>query len=116
MGITVTSRDEVRPDYLFGGNPKAIEAQEARGQQELVKSSSLPTQGLGDIADKLGIEVIGQVSGDRLFSEVRLPPGWAVKATDHSMWSKLVDDQGVERASIFYKAAFYDRDAFIRAA
>jgi hypothetical protein len=27
------------------------------------------------------------------------------------MWSKLVDQNGSERAAIFYKAAFYDRSA-----
>jgi hypothetical protein len=45
---------------------------------------------------------------------VSLPPGWKVVPTDHSMWSDLVDAKGEKRASIFYKAAFYDRDAFIR--
>jgi hypothetical protein len=29
------------------------------------------------------------------------------------MWSYLVDEKGRERAAIFYKAAFYDRDAHI---
>jgi hypothetical protein len=28
------------------------------------------------------------------------------------MWSSIVDDKGKEMVSIFYKAAFYDRDAF----
>ena len=35
-------------------------------------------------------------------------------ASDHSMWSKLEDENGVEIASIFYKAAFYDMSAFMR--
>ena len=30
------------------------------------------------------------------------------------MWSDLLDDKGVKRGSIFYKAAFYDRSAFLR--
>src|SRR6185436_8068032 len=34
-------------------------------------------------------------------------------ATDHSMYTDLVDDKGRVRASIFYKAAFYDRKADI---
>ena len=46
-----------------------------------------------------------------MFQEVILPAGWKKVRTDHSMWSKLVDDKGRERASIFYKAAFYDRSA-----
>lgn len=30
------------------------------------------------------------------------------------MWSYLVDELGRRRGAIFYKAAFYDRDAFMR--
>ena len=29
------------------------------------------------------------------------------------MWNELIDNKGRKRASFFYKAAFYDRDAFI---
>jgi len=50
---------------------------------------------------------------DDLFTSVTLPEGWHKEATEHAMWSKLIDDQGRERASIFYKAAFYDRSAFM---
>ena len=106
--------------WLFGGNPSAIEAQEAEGQAELVKSSQLPAKVNSphgaDILEKykeLGIEVLGKTDGDELFLNVKLPEGWAVQPTDHSMWSKLVDVDGNEIASIFYKAAFYDRDAFV---
>ena len=48
---------------------------------------------------------------NELFIEAQLPEGWEKIATDYSMWSKLVDEQGRERASIFYKAAFYDQRA-----
>lgn len=50
---------------------------------------------------------------DDLFVSVQLPDGWHKEPADHSMWSDLLDDRGRKRASIFYKAAFYDRDAFI---
>ena len=50
---------------------------------------------------------------DPLFRTAVLPHGWKLKPTDHAMWSKLVDERGRTRASMFYKAAFYDRDAFI---
>jgi hypothetical protein len=43
-----------------------------------------------------------------------LPDGWQKRATDHDMWSELVDADGVVVASMFYKAAFYDRRAFLR--
>src|SRR5262249_62223077 len=54
------------------------------------------------------------VPGDSLFVFVTLPNGWKKVPTDHSMWSNLVDDKGRKRAAIFYKAAFYDRDAHLR--
>ena len=107
-------------NWLFGGNPSAIEAQEAQGQKELTMSSQLPVKvnsPRGTNAEEkyqsLGIKVVGKSKGDAIFLDVELPEGWAIKPTDHSMWSKLVDAEGNERASIFYKAAFYDRDAFI---
>jgi len=106
---------------LTGNVNKAIENQEKRGQSVLVNSSKLPIKyGRGDVKDtveylnkldKMGIKIIEDK--DDLFMEVELPTGWSLKRTDHSMWSNLVDDKGRERANIFYKAAFYDRDAFI---
>lgn len=60
---------------------------------------------------KMGI-IFGEEADD-LFSYVALPKGWKKQPTSHSMWYKLLDEQGRERASIFYKSAFYDRDAFL---
>lgn len=104
------------------GNPSdMILEQEVAGRRELVNSEVLPTQingihgykfdikkALTDIGFKFG----EQVDGDSLFQQVELPSGWKKVATDHSMWSKVVDDKGRERLSIFYKTVFYDRDAF----
>lgn len=101
---------------MLDAMPGMIEASEAHGQRELAASSQLPTQGLSELATKFGIEIVGPSQGDGLFTDVRLPAGWQVKPTEHSMWSDLIDDTGTKRASIFYKAAFYDRDAFIRSA
>lgn len=61
--------------------------------------------------EKRGIEIIDEY--DDLFWNVKLPEGWEVRATDHAMWNELIDNKGRKRASFFYKAAFYDRDAFI---
>lgn len=63
------------------------------------------------ILEAAGVKFLGVVEGDCMFQYVELPQGWKRVATDHSMWSKLVDDKGRERASIFYKASFYDRSA-----
>ena len=107
-------------EWLFGGNPNAIEDQEAKGQQELVMSSQLPVKvnsprgvNAAEKYTELGIKVIEQTNGDNLFLNVTLPDGWQIQPTGHSMWSKLIDANGKEIASIFCKAAFYDREAFI---
>ena len=60
---------------------------------------------------RMGIKIIKQY--DDLFYSVELPKGWSTKSTDHHMWNNLFDNKGRRRADFFYKAAFYDRDAFI---
>ena len=131
---------------MEGQSPsKAIENQEKRGQQMVVRNQRLPQKandncvpdgvrfiGIKDGMswekrneivtkniieytknqyEKMGITIVGQY--DDLFYDVQLPEGWEIKATDHSMWNDLFDDKGRKRANFFYKAAFYDRDAFI---
>ena len=63
-----------------------------------------------DRYEKMGIQIVGE--HDDLFWDVILPEGWDTRATDHTMWNELLDEKGRKRASFFYKAAFYDRDAF----
>ncbi len=130
---------------MEGESPfKAIENQERRGQQAVVKNNRLPIRTNGGIPDeyrfkgitnkmeyeekqsiadkniaeytkqqyeRMGIKIISKY--DDLFYSVELPDGWKIKATGHSMWNDLFDDKGRKRANFFYKAAFYDRDAFI---
>lgn len=116
--ITDTTKT-LHTKWLCGGNPSAIELQEAQGQQELVNSCELPCKlGMGGTAyptyAKMGIVVLGdRTDQEQLFIEVRLPEGWRIIPTDHVMWSELVDGNDRKRASIFYKAAFYDRNAHI---
>ncbi|MEM6911065.1 MAG: hypothetical protein AAF555_05725 [Verrucomicrobiota bacterium] len=114
--ITNTTKQEARPEWLMGGNPSAIENQEARGQQELCESTQLPTRVLHGDKSKLeeaGVKFGEPCKDDPIFCNAELPEGWKVEPTEHSMWSKLVDAEGKERAMIFYKAAFYDRHAFL---
>ena len=61
--------------------------------------------------ERMGIKIIDKF--DDLLYSVELPEGWEIRATDNSMWNYLIDNKGRTRASFFYKAAFYDRDAFI---
>lgn len=104
---------------LFGNlltamEPNGIERQEARGQRTFVASETLPKEMNGCTKEQLeSIGIKFHDDADDLFVNVTLPEGWKKVPTDHSMWSKLVDDKGRERASIFYKAAFYDRNAHI---
>jgi len=103
---------------LIAATPGGIEAQEAAGQRDFVTNDTLPIKCNScsrEQLEQMGIEFgeRGLLPVDALFVEVRLPDGWRKEPTSHSMWSKLIDEKGRERANIFYKAAFYDRDAFI---
>lgn len=110
--IVNTTKDEVRTDWVGGGNPDAIVAQERRGQEQLVKSQQLPVKGSADL-EKFGVIIGPPLPDDKLFCMATLPPGWKKKGSDHDMWSYLLDEEDVEVASIFYKAAWYDREAFV---
>jgi hypothetical protein len=107
-------------DALISGDfSGAIERSEKRGQNDFVASERLPIRVNGGVNtkdaktqyEKMGITVIDK--SDDLFYNVMLPNGWKKESTGHSMWNNLLDEQGRIRATIFYKAAFYDRDAFI---
>ena len=116
MKITDTSKHP-HHEWPLGGKPQAILQQEAAGQGELVQGTQLPVEidgirGLSEAGPLVDAGVMfGSICEDELFREATLPPGWKKVATDHSMWTDLVDEGGQVRASIFYKAAFYDRGA-----
>ncbi|MFX0202616.1 MAG: hypothetical protein ACFFCW_41460 [Candidatus Hodarchaeota archaeon] len=97
------------------GSGRGIEEQEAAGQSQLVNSTQLPVRVMGDKAtlESAGVVFGKPCEGDPLFCEATLPDGWKKRATEHPMWSELVDADGNVKANIFYKAAFYDRDTFI---
>ena len=120
-----------------------IEEQEKQGQADTIKNQRLPlkvqvlpleianrgiTKGMSfedrfritklnkinyakEQYKKMGIKIIDTY--DDLFWNVELPKGWTTRATEHPMWNELIDDKGRLRAKFFYKAAFYDREAFI---
>lgn len=116
MTIRRTDTEEHHPEWLFGTHPQAIEAQESRGQQQLVGSDLLPTEVTPDVKQVLvdaGVVFHDPRPDDPLFCPVDLPLGWSKRPTEHSMWSELIDKEGNVRATIFYKAAFYDRRAFL---
>jgi hypothetical protein len=110
MGVIASS--------MVMGAGAAIEHQEAQGQRELVESETLPSECSEEgqkVLEAAGVVFGKHVGGDTVFRYVTLPAGWKKVPTDHVMWSMLVDEKGRERASIFYKGAFYDRKAAMRA-
>lgn len=111
-----TGLDLIFRGLLTNSPSQAVSDQEAAGQQSLVGSDVLPTEMRDDEKEALeaaGIEFLDVVQDDPLFQYVELPVGWEKVPTDHSMWSKLVDEKGHKRADIFYKAAAYDRRAYL---
>ena len=98
-------------NFMTAVTPGGIQAQKRAGQIAFVANETLPIKcnGMRKQIESLGIEYGEPV--DDLFVSVKLPDGWQKVAADHSMYSDLVDAKGRKRASIFYKAAFYDRRA-----
>lgn len=97
-----------------GGSDQAIAEQERAGQAQLVNSEQLPTDLNGDGQadfEALGFDFGDVTPGDSLFRAATLPDGWKREASDHDMWSYVVDQLGRRRVGVFYKAAFYDRKA-----
>ena len=94
-----------------------IDMQERRAQRDFVasanKSAKLPIKGSDDEEAKASPVKWGKPI-DNLFREVELPEGWTIKSEGHAYWTRLLDQKGCCRASMFYKGAFYDREAFIR--
>lgn len=89
--------------------PGGIEAQEAQGVRSMIAGQLLPAKGPWDELQRLGV-VKGEAV-DELFVRATLPGGWRVVQLGDSRASSLQDANGKEIASIFYKAAFYDRKA-----
>lgn len=106
IGMTDGLQRDDSQNYILG--------MEADGQRQLVASSELPKNGPWDELEALGFVRGEDVPGDDPFVNATLPEGWKKEPTDHSMWSKVVDERGIERVAVFYKAAFYDRRAFCR--
>lgn len=93
--------------HLAGG----IEASEARGQAELLASDRLPARSDGDdpALIALGFTFGEPDADDPLFRPATLPLGWKRQGSEHALWSYLIDERGIRRVSLGYKAAFYDR-------
>lgn len=108
-------KKDIIENFMAASTPGGIESQEKRGQEELVNSKELPKEIL--YATREDFERLGFKFGksiDDLFIQAELPKGWRKKPSDHSMWSDIVDQKGIKRVAVFYKAAFYDRRAHMQ--
>jgi hypothetical protein len=94
---------------LSDGQTKYITDMEAAGQRQLVHSDVLPK--VSDDAPFLALGFSFGEDVDDLFRKATLPEGWKREGSSHAMWSYIVDERGIERVGVFYKAAFYDRKA-----
>lgn len=101
---------------LAVGSEAWITGQERTGQSQLINSTSLPTDSQGTDAEFLALGfTFGEPDPrDPMFRPATLPNGWRKERSDHAMWSYVVDELGRRRVAVFYKAAFYDRSAFMR--
>ncbi|MEG0870384.1 MAG: hypothetical protein RSG77_25580 [Hafnia sp.] len=111
---TPAGRDHLA-NLLVAITPGGIERQEAQGQEELVALPMLPKRISGASSEQL--TSIGFQFGediDDLFIMCVLPTGWSKRATHTSWDTDVLDEQGRVRATIYYTAAFYNRQASMR--
>jgi len=90
-----------------------INSQDVRCQRKLVR---LPTEANEEDATRfygaMGINVLRMPKCDDILLDAELPAGWRVKATDHSMWSEIIDSNGRKRISVFHKNSVMERSAY----
>ena len=116
MSKRITDTTKLHPlVYLMAAMSEQHPGAEACGQTELVQSTQLPRKMDPDNC-RVYLESLGFTfteGTDALFIDATMPAGWTKRATDHAMWTDLLDPQGHVRACIFYKAASYHREAFM---
>lgn len=94
------------------GEDNIVENIEKEGQQHVINNIMLarnmwPSK---EHFEQLGF-IFEDIPDDDVLCYATLPKGWSIKATDHSMWNDIIDENGMIRVEMFYKAAFYDRNA-----
>jgi len=97
--------------------PGGIETQEELGNVQLREECWFPKNIMhspkshADLEKEWGVKF--EDKGNDIFYDVLLPEGWSIKPSKGNphYWSNVVDANGMIRASIFYKAAFYDRSS-----
>ncbi len=77
--------------------------------RKMNRTDSKDSRSVKDILEAMGFAVLGE--HDDLFFEVQPPEGWTKETEGY--WTTVMDQNGKERISQFFKGAFYDRDAFL---
>lgn len=97
---------------IMSGEKDVLEKMEYEGQSTAVNNTMLAIdmKPEKEVWEKLGFS-FSEISGDDVLCKAKLPTGWCLNSTEHPMWNNIVDNKGNVRASMFYKAAFYDRSA-----
>lgn len=101
---------------MLDGVDPYITDMEAEGQRQLIHSNLLPTDmhgGSDDDLTALGIQLGPVDANDPLFREATLPAGWTKEPTQSAQASYVKDPLGRVRLHVYYKAAFYDRNASV---
>lgn len=98
-------------NLLAALTPSGIEAQEKAGQLAALEKQTLPIELSPPRSTWESLGFVFHEPVDALHISVTFPAGWTKRATDHSMWTDIMDAEGRKRGAIFYKAAFYDRSA-----
>jgi len=108
------------PSGLLDGG-RGILQQEARGTREVAAANGtrLPRDGTtrfedADRCKAVGIILGKPVEGDDLFREAQLPKEWTTTySPEDSRTTLILDAKGSRRGHIWYKAASYDRSAYL---
>jgi heme exporter protein D len=113
----VADKMELLIGMLSTGNAgKAIEQQQKQKQKQQQKLNKIPKVLKGgltfkELEEKFNFFFIEEV--DDLFFKAHLPEGWKME-TEGEFWTSLLNKEGEPVFSIFHKAAYYDRSAFMR--
>lgn len=94
------------------GEDNIVENIEKEGQQHVINNIMVarkmwPSK---EHFEQLGF-IFEDIPGDDVLCYATLPKGWSIKATNHPMWNDIIDENGMIRTEMFYKADFYDRKA-----
>lgn len=97
---------------LQNGEKNVIEHIESEGQNTTITNFLLAKEMIPSKEEweKLGF-IFTEIPEDNILINAILPNGWKIKATEHSMWNDIIDENDKIRGKMFYKASFYDRRA-----